>query len=166
MDRCPEDRVPPGSAVTGGGAAYPCIVDPIMSSSISRSFVVLAVMLLLVGCQSDSAHEQDPAFTNAVMGAAIPEQFQAGEAAFNQNCSACHGERGLGTNQGPPLVHIIYEPAHHGDLAFLMAVERGVRAHHWGFGDMPPVAGVDRDQVVAIIGYIRYLQRQVGIGLL
>lgn len=95
--------------------------------------------------------------------ATIPAQLTAGEAAFNANCAACHGERALGTTQGPPLVHIYYEPNHHADIAFHMAVERGVPAHHWSFGDMPPVEGVDRSQVDAIIAYIRFLQREAGI---
>ncbi|MEX0954112.1 MAG: c-type cytochrome [Rhizobiaceae bacterium] len=44
---------------------------------------------------------------------------QAGEAAFNENCADCHGANAAG-QQGvaPPLVHIIYEPNHHGDQSF------------------------------------------------
>ncbi len=86
-----------------------------------------------------------------------------GAALFNAKCSKCHGTKGSGTDKGPPLVHRIYEPGHHADLSFHWAVERGVRAHHWGFGDMPPVEGVSNDDVSAIIGYIRGLQREAGI---
>jgi hypothetical protein len=60
-------------------------------------------------------------------------------------------------------VHRIYEPDHHADPAFQLAVARGVRAHHWRFGDMAPVPGVSESDVTAIIGYIRWLQRQAGI---
>ena len=92
-----------------------------------------------------------------------PAEFQKGEAKFNANCARCHGERAVGTAQGPPLVHKIYEPSHHGDAAFQLAAGRGVRAHHWKFGDMPKVEGVTPDDVTQITVYVRWLQRQAGI---
>ncbi|MBF9029057.1 c-type cytochrome [Rhodobacterales bacterium HKCCE3408] len=95
--------------------------------------------------------------------AAAPTMVAAGEALFDANCAVCHGSAGTGTNQGPPLVHIIYEPSHHGDMSFLMAAQNGVRAHHWQFGNMPPVEGVSEDDVAAIVTYIRSLQREAGI---
>jgi mono/diheme cytochrome c family protein len=95
--------------------------------------------------------------------AAMPVDLQQGEAAFKANCAKCHGERGVGTAQGPPLVHKIYEPNHHGDPAFQRAAANGVRAHHWQFGDMPKIDGVTPADVDQIIKYIRWLQRQAGI---
>jgi len=92
-----------------------------------------------------------------------PKEFQQGEAKFKANCARCHGERAVGSNQGPPLVHKIYEPNHHGDAAFQMAAARGVRAHHWNFGDMPQIAGVTSEDVKDITAYVRWLQRQAGI---
>ncbi len=86
-----------------------------------------------------------------------------GAAAFDQNCSVCHGSEGIGTDQGPPLIHIIYEPGHHSDASFHRAVALGVRQHHWRFGDMPAVGGVSEGEVSSIIDYIRALQRAVGI---
>jgi mono/diheme cytochrome c family protein len=44
-----------------------------------------------------------------------------------------------------------------------MAVMKGVRAHHWRFGDMPPVEGVSEAQIAGIVAYIRTLQRANGI---
>lgn len=87
-----------------------------------------------------------------------------GETAFNQYCSVCHGQNAAG-QQGvaPPLVHKIYEPNHHGDPSFVLAAKRGVRAHHWPFGDMPPVPGVSDQQISTIIAYVRELQRANGI---
>jgi hypothetical protein len=63
----------------------------------------------------------------------------------------------------PPLVHIIYEPSHHGDESFQRAVAMGVRGHHWPFGDMPPVGGITRADVKMITFYIRELQLANGI---
>ena len=92
-----------------------------------------------------------------------PPEVAEGKMLFEQNCSVCHGPAGDGTTQGPPLVHIIYEPNHHADVAFILAVRNGVQAHHWRFGDMPPLPGVTDQTVREIVGYIRWLQRQVGI---
>ncbi|HJU03712.1 MAG TPA: cytochrome c [Nitrospiraceae bacterium] len=94
---------------------------------------------------------------------AMPAGLQPGEAKFNANCARCHGERAAGTSQGPPLVHKIYEPNHHGDFAFQRAAANGVRAHHWKFGDMPKIEGVTAADVEQIIAYVRWLQRQAGI---
>lgn len=84
---------------------------------------------------------------------------------FAANCAQCHGEQADGTLMGPPLVHRLYEPGHHPDFAFKNAVANGVLAHHWDFGDMPPVAGLSQDDVAAITAYVRRLQRQAGIGI-
>ena len=98
----------------------------------------------------------------------VPETFSApsyfGQIAFEQQCSACHGKNAAGsTGNGPPLVHPIYEPGHHGDTAFQRAALGGVQAHHWGFGDMPPVEGITPETVTLIAAYVRELQRANGI---
>lgn len=97
------------------------------------------------------------------IAANTPVNFTGGKDLFKENCSSCHGPVANGTPQGPPLVDIIYEPRHHGDMAFVLAVRSGVRAHHWRFGDMPPLPGVTESMVLEIVGYVRWLQRQVGI---
>lgn len=91
------------------------------------------------------------------------EQIQQGKLAYKDNCASCHGADLKGTRQGPPFIHKVYEPSHHGDEAFYRAAANGVRAHHWRFGDMPPVPGVTREEVGDIIAYIRAQQRQQGI---
>jgi cytochrome c len=83
---------------------------------------------------------------------------QAGRAAYERSCARCHGVHGAGSASGPPLVHSIYRPALHADVAFNLAVQRGVRAHHWRFGDMPPQPDLASDDIVAITRYIRELQ--------
>ncbi len=95
----------------------------------------------------------------------IPTEHLGGQTNFEANCLVCHGELATGSLIGPPLVHSIYRPAHHADVAFSLAVLRGTRAHHWRFGDMQPVPDVTPEMVEEIIGYIRWLQRQEGIGV-
>lgn len=87
-----------------------------------------------------------------------------GEAVFNANCASCHGKNAAGREGvAPPLIHKIYEPNHHGDMAFVLAAKQGVRQHHWSFGNMPPVPGVSDDEITNIIAYVRTLQRANGI---
>ena len=94
----------------------------------------------------------------------LSELAMVGKRAFESTCITCHGENAAGKlGNGPPLVHKIYEPSHHADYAFLMAVENGVRSHHWPFGNMPPQEGFTQGDVKAIIAYVRELQRANGI---
>lgn len=96
--------------------------------------------------------------------AALDARAESGRQVFDDHCAVCHGSAGSGRDgMGPPLIHRIYEPGHHGDGAFANAVVNGVRAHHWPFGDMAPVAGVSRDDIAAIIAYVRTVQRENGI---
>jgi mono/diheme cytochrome c family protein len=99
----------------------------------------------------------------------VPDELSAqarqGETYFNVVCASCHGANAAGQDGvAPPLVHRIYEPSHHGDMAFVLAARNGVRAHHWPFGDMPPVEERMTDgELGAIIAYVRELQRTNGI---
>ena len=87
----------------------------------------------------------------------------AGKLAFDATCAVCHGQNASGTGQGPPLVHDIYNPGHHSDLSFSFAVRRGVRQHHWHFGNMPPLPHVSDAQIDQIVRYVRELQQANGI---
>ncbi|WP_291730452.1 cytochrome c [Leisingera sp. F5] len=94
----------------------------------------------------------------------LSETAKIGKRAFDAVCADCHGDNAAGRNgMGPPLVHKIYEPSHHGDAAFLLAVRNGVRAHHWDFGSMPPQQGLTNGDVKGITQYVRELQRVNGI---
>lgn len=104
----------------------------------------------------------------ALVEVAVPEILSAnaeiGKLAFGAKCAACHGANAAGQDGvAPPLVHKIYEPSHHGDASFLLAAKNGVRAHHWRFGNMPPVEGVTDGDVKMIVAYVRELQRANGI---
>ncbi len=128
----------------------------------TRLFTLLGavgLILLVAACSKDPASSS---------GLFLPPpgyvaDASRGEGLYNQNCAQCHGVRGRGTDQGPPLVHRIYEPSHHSDMAFYMAVKQGVRAHHWQFGNMPPREGVSAKEVADIIAYVRREQRRAGI---
>ena len=116
---------------------------------------------------ASEATETPPAGT-AMVEVALPEALsenaQIGKAAFEAKCAACHGVNAAGQDGvAPPLVHKIYEPSHHGDGSFLVAVRNGVRAHHWRFGNMPPVDGLTEGDVKMIVAYVRELQRANGI---
>jgi len=93
----------------------------------------------------------------------LSEGAARGQAAFDTYCAACHGSDAGGTNSGPPLIHKIYHPGHHADMAFLLAVRQGSRAHHWSFGDMPPVQGISDAELIDIIAFVREVQRANGI---
>ncbi len=96
----------------------------------------------------------------------LPEltpQAVVGGQIFVKNCSQCHGFIAGGTDKGPPLIHKIYEPSHHGDFSFFRAVKQGTRQHHWPYGDMPPLPGISDDDVAAIVIFIREVQRANGI---
>jgi mono/diheme cytochrome c family protein len=96
--------------------------------------------------------------------AELSQSAQIGKTAFDAVCATCHGDNAAGHDgKGPPLVHKIYEPSHHGDMAFQLAVQRGVQAHHWPFGDMPAQDGLTEGDVKNIVAYVRELQSANGI---
>ncbi len=127
---------------------------------ISRTCCLAVVFCVLTVAPACSQGESTP---KVVAAGAVPAELQTGEAKFKANCSACHGMGGVGTNQGPPLVHKIYEPNHHGDAAFQRAAANGVKAHHWEFGNMPKIDAATSEDVDQIIKYVRWLQKQAGI---
>ena len=124
----------------------------------SRSQIGIWVLVLGLLAACDSSQPKQ-----AVGGGPVPGEFQVGETTFNANCAACHGKQAAGTDHGPPLVHKIYEPNHHGDPAFQRAAANGVKAHHWEFGNMPKIESVTPEDVDQIVKYVRWLQRQAGI---
>ena len=86
-----------------------------------------------------------------------------GQVVFNSNCASCHGVNAAGGSGGPPLIHTIYNPGHHGNKAFVSAVRNGVNQHHWTFGNMPPQRQVAFGDMVFLMKFIREVQEQNGI---
>ncbi len=87
-----------------------------------------------------------------------------GSRVFAANCAACHGDQVGGIDgAGPPLIHKIYEPGHHGDMSFVLAAKRGVTSHHWPFGNMAPIDGITDAEIAMVITFVRTVQRENGI---
>ncbi len=136
-----------------------------------RNRLILAILAVAVICavawRYYPSTSSQPSSGPPLVDVTVPEldaAAQAGETAFNDNCAVCHGVNAAGQDGvAPPLVHIIYEPNHHGDQAFYRAATQGVPAHHWPFGDMPPVEDITEQEIASIVAYVRTLQRANGI---
>lgn len=110
---------------------------------------------------------QTPVVGDTIVAVSMPElsgMARPGATAFAGLCAHCHGANAGGIEgKGPPLIHKVYEPGHHGDFSIVRAVRLGVRSHHWQFGDMPPVEGATDADIKAIIAFIRTVQNANGI---
>ncbi|MCF3595050.1 cytochrome c [Rhodobacteraceae bacterium LMO-12] len=111
-----------------------------------------------------SALAEGAPIAQVTLPAELSANAEMGKRAFEAKCAQCHGEDAAGQNGvAPPLVHILYEPNHHSDMAFVMAAKNGVQSHHWRFGNMPPVEGLTDADVKMIARYVRELQKENGI---
>ncbi|MEO6653470.1 MAG: cytochrome c [Ilumatobacteraceae bacterium] len=106
----------------------------------------VALIVVLSGCGGES---DDSAIDGAVL--------------YQSNCASCHGADLEGTDRGPAHLSIVYEPGHHGDDSFRSAIANGAPQHHWTFGDMPAIVGLDEAEVTAIIAHIRSEQERQGL---
>lgn len=137
-----------------------------MKSGALSKFAVLGVLVAGVGAilwQNMAPEEPAQAMTVAVKVPKLSPLAQKGKAAFDKVCAACHGVNASGTDRGPPFIDEIYNPGHHADQAFFIAVKFGVRQHHWPYGNMPPQPQVSEGDVAAIVQYVRELQQANGI---
>ncbi len=116
---------------------------------------LLVGVLLLAACGGSGLASQATTTVDAGLVALGSELYQG-------TCAACHGADLRGTAAGPSFLSIVYEPGHHADAAFVLAVRNGVRAHHWPFGDMPPVEGLRDDDIAAITAFVRERQQIEG----
>lgn len=91
-----------------------------------------------------------------------PDEVAAGAELYEANCAECHGSDLRGTNKGPSHLSEVYEPSHHSDGAFQVAILAGSPQHHWDFGAMPPVEGLDQSDIDAITAFVRERQRTEG----
>ncbi len=125
----------------------------------SLLFIVTALLAFAACGESSQPQAARDTAPQPAAPAELNQTARQGETVFNTHCAQCHGPEASGTNLGPTLIDRIYHPGHHGDAAFHLAVLRGVRQHHWNFGNMLPVPGVSETQVNQIICYVRHLQR-------
>ena len=109
-----------------------------------------------------SGETMDPA--KIKVPAALTDPQKLGERAFAVTCASCHGEKGAGTDKGPPMMTSDYLPGHHGDDAFEQSVKAGVQQHDATFGNMPKIDGLTRSDVLNIIAYVRALQLENKVG--
>jgi mono/diheme cytochrome c family protein len=119
-----------------------------------RKAALIAVALVVTACSGDPAPTADPSRDPALVA--------EGNELFMANCAQCHGFDLRGTNTGPSLLSEVYEPGHHGDGAFLVAVQTGAPQHHWSFGPMPPVEGLTAEDIEAIVAFVRDRQETEG----
>ena len=110
----------------------------------------LAIGAGIAGCGDDSDDTGDEASGD-------------GAALYAESCASCHGSDLRGTGRGPSHLSEVYEPGHHSDESFRSAIRNGSPAHHWTFGDMPPIPSVPPAEVDRILAYVRWLQREAGV---
>jgi mono/diheme cytochrome c family protein len=129
------------------------------ASWIGIGVLVVIVVIAVVGFGGNSSNTDAGNTGIAVQG---PDLVAAGEPLYQASCASCHGIDLKGTDKGPSHLSVVYEPNHHGDIAFVLAAQNGVRAHHWPFGDMAPVPGLSDQDLDAIVAYVRENQRIMG----
>jgi len=119
--------------------------------------IALAVVISVVGAACGGS----PALP-ATIEPQDPELVAVGAVVYEASCAACHGGDLRGTDTGPSLLSVVYEPNRHSDVAISLATQVGTRQHHWGFGAMAPIEGLSDDDVEAIIAFVRETQRTEG----
>ena len=137
-----------------------CFMSRNSQGRASRWYLALAatVIFTLAAC-GDSTEGGDGDTGIAPQDAELVSQ---GTDVFQASCARCHGADVRGTDNGPSLLSEVYEPNHHADISFLLAVQRGTPAHHWRFGDMPPIDGLTQEDVAAVTAFVRETQRTQG----
>ena len=113
--------------------------------------VSIAIALVVASCGSSS----DGSI------AADPSGPGDGATLYQANCASCHGADLRGSEKGPSHLSIVYEPNHHGDDAFRSAIVNGAPQHHWNFGDMAAIPGLDDHEIDAIIDFVRAEQERL-----
>ena len=119
-----------------------------------RGWGLLAVVVLVVVAGCGSGESDTPASSGG--------DVASGAEVYGSSCASCHGSDLRGTDRGPSHLSIVYEPNHHTDDSFRSAIANGAQQHHWGFGDMPPVAGLSDQDVEDVIAFVRAEQERQG----
>ncbi len=126
---------------------------------IITQLVIVSLVGLLSSCDQDSTDRN----RLHIPGPDFKASTEKGSSLFSANCSKCHGVKLEGTDKGPSFLNKVYRPGHHGDMVFHWAVSKGVKQHHWHFGDMPAVAGLSGEDVADITAFVRLEQKKAGV---
>ncbi len=142
------------------------------TTGLRMAAAIIFTCVITAACGADaseagdtSAPEPPPAQTaevTAPTSTAAELVIPDGAEVYQQYCAECHGVDLRGTDKGPSQLSIVYEPNHHGDYAYRVAIRDGTREHHWWFGDMPPVEGISDLEIEKVISFIRAEQERLG----
>ncbi len=127
------------------------------------TLVVKSIIIATAIVGSGQAHAAKTIEQKSIILPKSDPDINLGKMNYNVKCATCHGINAAGSAKGPSFLNRVYHPGHHGDAAFINAPKQGAKAHHWTFGDMPPVEGITDGQIAKIITYIRALQKANGI---
>jgi mono/diheme cytochrome c family protein len=129
-------------------------MTPVHTKALRLAAAPVLAAILVVACADNATEEAEPAGANSTgdLGAEV----------YANSCASCHGADLRGTDEGPSQLSIVYEPNHHPDDSYRSAIANGARQHHWSFGDMPPVEGLNEEEIEAVIGFIRSEQQRQG----
>lgn len=122
-----------------------------------ESYLIILALLsisLMAGCSKEE--------TSATESTSAQASSSEGQTIYENKCASCHGPNLRGTNKGPSLLSIIYEPSHHPDEAIRSAVRNGAVQHHWPYGNMPPVENITDEEIDQVIKFIRSEQESKG----
>ncbi len=125
-----------------------------------KAGVIAAILGMILIAGPSTAKPLNP---DSIKTPKMNPSLNLGKMNYDALCASCHGKNAAGTEQGPTFLHKVYHPGHHGDGAFYIAPKKGARAHHWAFGNMPPVDGITDGQIGKIVPYIRALQKENGV---
>jgi mono/diheme cytochrome c family protein len=118
-----------------------------------RAWTLVGVTALVAACGGGGGSSS---------GSDAAPNVARGQQLYGGACAMCHGVDLRGTSRGPSQLSKVYEPSHHPDEAYRLAVKNGVRAHHWRFGDMPSLPAFPDDAIRDVIAYIRSEQQKQG----
>ena len=144
----------------------------IATLALTTSITIAAVALILVS-KKPQPQPSDPHQTHQTGGSeaaspaylVVPDMtasLQQGAQLFTKYCSACHGAVGDGSDNGPPLVHKIYEPGHPPDEAIHSCADVRVLADRWRLGEMLPWVATTSPVIELIVPFLRAMQKANG----
>ena len=129
-----------------------------------QGFFAVALMAAVFGlAQPGEAWAKQDAIYAHPKQPKMTARLNLGKLNYPALCAVCHGKTGRGAERCPTLLHQAYPPGPHPPPLFYQPAKDGSPAHHWGFGDMPPVEGITDAQISSIVEYLRAVQQANGL---